>query len=93
MHLLHLAVLIVITVTYTLILTRTLPKNSECKNGENAIGKVSDECIIGDTWKGVAIEYSTEPKNSVNEKGAGENPHRTYYILLPKNPVIYFIFR
>lgn len=32
MHLLHLAVLIVITVAYTLILTRTLPKNSKSKN-------------------------------------------------------------
>lgn len=27
MHLIHLGILIVITVTYTLILTRTLPKN------------------------------------------------------------------
>ena len=33
MHLLHLAILIVITVTYALILTKTLPKSSESKNG------------------------------------------------------------
>ena len=35
MHLLHLVVLIVITVAYTLILTRTLPKNMEDKEMDN----------------------------------------------------------
>ena len=32
MHLLHLAVLVAVTVTYTLILTRTLPKAQQAKS-------------------------------------------------------------